>query len=145
MVSQGGVAPFDGDLDDYQKYLLDHAKKMREEAKKASAAPSPKTAIEKEANNIEKKSDTSTFDGQKSQKAGKNAAVKPLRKELDKIDAQMQALNLEKDTLQNQLATVKAPAELAQTGKRVKAIDLEIGQLEERWLELTEQIETAAV
>ena len=148
MVSQGGVAPFDGDLDDYQKYLLDHAKKMREEAKKASAAPSPKAAIEKEAINLDKKRDTSTFDtqkGQNGQKAGKNAAVKPLRKELDKIDAQMQALNLEKDTLQTQLATVKAPAELAQTGKRVKAIDLEIGQLEERWLELTEQIETAAV
>ena len=94
-----------------------------------------------------KKSDRSTFDaqkGQNGQKPGKNAAFKPLRKELDKIDAQMQALNLEKDTLQTQLATIKAPAELAQTGKRVKAIDLEIGQLEERWLELTEQIETAA-
>jgi ATP-binding cassette subfamily F protein 3 len=145
MVSQGGVAPFDGDLDDYQKYLLDHAKKMREEAKKASAAPPPKSAIEKEASNADKKSDTSTLDTQKGQKTGKNTAFKPLRKELDKIDAQMQALNLEKDTLQTQLSTIKAPAELAQTGKRVKAIDLEIGQLEERWLALTEQIETAAV
>jgi ATP-binding cassette subfamily F protein 3 len=57
----------------------------------------------------------------------------------------MQALNLEKDTLQAQLASTKAPAELAQAGKRVKAIDAEIGTLEERWLELTEQIETVAV
>ena len=30
MVSHGGVAPFDGDLDDYQRYLLDEAKRARE-------------------------------------------------------------------------------------------------------------------
>ncbi len=29
MVSRGGVAPFDGDLDDYQRYLLDEAKRQR--------------------------------------------------------------------------------------------------------------------
>ena len=57
----------------------------------------------------------------------------------------MQALNLEKDQLHTQLSDTKAPAELAQAGKRIKAIDAEITQLEERWLELTEQIETAAV
>src|SRR6476469_6614146 len=38
MVSRGGVEPFDGDLDDYQKYLLDEAKRQREEAKKATIA-----------------------------------------------------------------------------------------------------------
>lgn len=38
MVSAGGVAPFDGDLDDYQQYLLDHAKRQRELAKVHSKA-----------------------------------------------------------------------------------------------------------
>ena len=151
MVSQGGVAPFDGDLDDYQKYLLDHAKKMREDAKKASAAPAPaaKVAIEKEAASAHKTLTTATFDTQKGAKTSKNDVAKPafkaLRKELDKIDGQMQVLNLEKDQLQTQLHHTKAPVDLAQTGKRIKAIDAEIGTLEERWLELTEQIETAAV
>ena len=41
LVSKGGVAPFDGDLEDYQRYLLDEAKRVREEAsaaqKKAAA------------------------------------------------------------------------------------------------------------
>jgi ATP-binding cassette subfamily F protein 3 len=32
LVSKGGVGPFDGDLDDYQRYLLDEAKRVREEA-----------------------------------------------------------------------------------------------------------------
>ena len=33
LVGRGSISPFDGDLDDYQKYLLDEAKRMREEAK----------------------------------------------------------------------------------------------------------------
>jgi ATP-binding cassette subfamily F protein 3 len=151
MVSQGGVAPFDGDLDDYQKYLLDHAKKMREDAKKASAAPAAKAAdkapvaIEKEAFSAHKKGTKGTFDAKKPANNVSGNAAKQLRKELDKIDAQMQQLIAEKDALQTQLASAKAPAELAQTGKRCKAVDAEIGTLEERWLELTEQLDTASV
>ena len=32
LVSKGGIGPFDGDLEDYQRYLLDEAKRVREEA-----------------------------------------------------------------------------------------------------------------
>ncbi|HZX31820.1 MAG TPA: ATP-binding cassette domain-containing protein [Rhodocyclaceae bacterium] len=32
LVSRGGVGPFDGDLEDYQRYLLEEAKRAREEA-----------------------------------------------------------------------------------------------------------------
>ena len=46
-------------------------------------------------------------------------------------------------TLQARLATTIAPAEMAQAGKRLKAVDAELQTLEERWLELTDQIETA--
>jgi ATP-binding cassette, subfamily F, member 3 len=31
LVSRGGIEPFDGDLDDYQRYLLDEAKRSRDE------------------------------------------------------------------------------------------------------------------
>jgi ATP-binding cassette subfamily F protein 3 len=72
-------------------------------------------------------------------------ATKPLRKEIEKIDLRMKALSTEQASLQSLLGTTTAPAELAQAGKRLKAIEGEIGMLEERWLELTEQIETAAV
>ena len=150
MVGRGGVAPFDGDLDDYQKYLLDHAKKMREDAKKASAGPAPirHAAIEKEAIRPDKLAATSILDTQANQKSRQNNATKPLRKEIDKIDSSIQALNLEKDTLQTKFALInasKAGAEMAQIGKRLKVIDGEISTLEERWLVLTEQIETATV
>jgi ATP-binding cassette subfamily F protein 3 len=32
LVSRGGLTPFDGDLEDYQRYLLEEAKRVREEA-----------------------------------------------------------------------------------------------------------------
>ena len=124
MVSHGGVAPFDGDLDDYQRYLLDEAKRQREEAKKASNAPAPKAVAA--AKTPAPKTD-----------------LKPLKKELDKVDAQMKTLSTERQTLEARLAATTAPAEMAQAGKRLKAVDAELQTLEERWLELTDQIETA--
>ena len=36
------------------------------------------------------------------------------------------------------------PADIAESGRRLKAIDDETARLEERWLELNEQIELAA-
>jgi ATP-binding cassette subfamily F protein 3 len=38
MVGRGAVGPFDGDLDDYQRYLLDEARRLREEARAAGQA-----------------------------------------------------------------------------------------------------------
>ena len=158
MVSQGGVAPFDGDLDDYQKYLLDHAKRQREEAKKSGSAVSapiaaPVTlsapvATKKIAASTDKTSGKDTSEQRKIDarvRQQQSEASKPLRKELEKIDSKMQALNNEKTSLQALLTTTTSPTEIAQTGKRLKAIENDLGSMEERWLELTEQIETVAV
>ena len=149
MVSQGGVAPFDGDLDDYQKYLLDHAKRQREEARKAGGASpaakaaAPAAAVEEKKPVPRDTPEQRKLDAQRRQQQAE--ATKPLRKEIEKIDLRMKALTTERDSLQALLATTTAPAELAQTGKRLKAVEGEIDMLEERWLELTEQIETTAV
>ena len=184
MVSQGGVAPFDGDLDDYQKYLLDHAKRQREDAKKAGSSASSvsansaaavaistpatlhstKSTIKSIANKTHQTGATSSFDTKKAEKTEKpvfkdaaeqrkldakarqqqSDATKPLRKEVEKIDAKMQSLGTEKGSLQSLLTTTRSPAEIAQTGKRLKAIEDELATLEERWLELTGQIEAVA-
>ena len=39
LVSHGGIEPFEGDLDDYQRYLLDEAKRARESLKESLKAP----------------------------------------------------------------------------------------------------------
>ena len=41
LVTRGGVEPFDGDLDDYQRYLLDEGKRLRESLKEAGKAAEP--------------------------------------------------------------------------------------------------------
>ena len=153
MVSRGGVAPFDGDLDDYQRYLLDEAKRLREEAKKSTnspAAPAATKTVAASANTVStkpisdvKNSSDKKEDAQKRQQ--QSEAAKPLRKELEKIDRQLQSLNTEKANLGILLTTSKSPAEIAQAGKRLKVIEADLGKLEERWLEVTEKIEAVAV
>ena len=156
MVSQGGVAPFDGDLDDYQKYLLDHAKRQREDAKKATQAPSPAAAkTDKKAEpsvapakpgTVSKPAPQGTPEQRKleaQRRQQKAEAAKPLRKELEQIDREMQSLGSEKEALQLALTTTTEPSEIANAGKRLKVIESQTATLEERWLEISEQIEAA--
>ena len=146
MVSRGGVEPFDGDLDDYQRYLLDEAKRQREEAKKSTNSPTAaatKVVAAAPAGSDSKKSDTDKkSEAQRRQQ--QLELTKPLRKELEKIDQKIHSLGAEKISLENLLTTSKVTTEIAQTGRRLKAIETDLVALEERWLELTEKIEVAA-
>jgi ATP-binding cassette subfamily F protein 3 len=123
MVSRGGVEPFDGDLDDYQRYLLDEAKRMREAAKEAgkTATPAPAPAA----------APSTLFN------------PKTLQRDLDKIDTEIAALQLEKDGLDEKLAAAKNPHEIGQAGKRLKKVCADMAALEERWMALSEQLESA--
>ena len=171
LVGRGGIAPFDGDLDDYQKYLLDEAKRLREEARlseraqSAAAAPAapPAIAIKTEAATAY----PASADGQNgSQNSPATAApavggaqqrkqdaqarqallekTRPLKKELEQVDKRMALLSAEKAALEHGLAQPMAPAEIAQNGKRLKAATDEIATLEERWLELSSALEALA-
>ena len=158
MVSQGGVEPFDGDLDDYQKYLLDHAKRQREEAKKSSSqgASNSKSNAEdtpkKIASSVVSTGTAASFDAKNTASKKDQAprrqqqpdALKPLRKSLEKIDAQMLLLGTERDALQSGLTASSSPADMAQTGKRLKVLEQELQTLEEQWLAITEELEALA-
>jgi ATP-binding cassette, subfamily F, member 3 len=126
MVSQGGVSPFDGDLDDYQKYLLDYAKQQRDEAKKSSKIVVPVDVV-KVAVPV---------------KVANNPATKTLRKNLEKLEATMQGKTIERDVTQASLITMTSPTELADAGKKLNLLEKELAELEEKWLELSEQIES---
>ncbi|WP_295960290.1 ATP-binding cassette domain-containing protein [Rhodoferax sp.] len=123
MVSRGGVEPFDGDLDDYQRYLLDESKRLREAAKDAgkTAAPAPAPVVV----------------------AAPVFNTKTLQRDLDKIDTEMAALQLEKDGLDEKLAAAKNPHEIGQAGKRLKKVTADMAALEVRWMALSEQLESA--
>ncbi len=131
LVGRGVVAPFDGDLDDYQKYLLDESKRLREQAKLDRIAELVQPV---------KVEEPRKHDAQHRQQAA--SRLKPLRKELEQADQRMAQLSGEKAALDARLGTRLTPADLADAGKRLKAINEELASLEERWLQLSGEIES---
>ena len=55
----------------------------------------------------------------------------------------MAALEGEKGELEARLSGAMPPPEIAEAGRRLKAVGDELAQLEERWLELSGEIESA--
>ena len=145
LVAGGVVKPFDGDLDDYQKWLLEQS---REQSRAASAS----SRRAKEEAQSAAASSKSTPLGSSNRKQDRQAAAaarqqraeeaKPLRKELTKIDHRMGVLFAERERAEAQLAgTALAPEQMAEAGKRLKTIAEEIEKLEGRWLELSTRID----
>jgi ATP-binding cassette subfamily F protein 3 len=120
MVSRGGVAPFDGDLDDYQRYLLDEAKRQREAVRQASE-PVPRVQ------------------GKRPAKPARSVA--PLRSELEAVEARIQVLNGEGASLEGHLVQAVRPSEIAELGRRLKTVNDELKQMEDRWLDLSGQLD----
>ena len=157
MVSRGGVAPFDGDLDDYQRYLLDEAKRQRELIKEASSSAVKAAAkaqkAEADAHTVEEKSkaeqrrlDGPKHGGKDSKDASrqKSSGDKPksFKRELELVEARMNVLNGEGAALEVRLAALPLPSEIADIGKRLKVVNDELKTLEDQWLELSAKAET---
>jgi len=129
MVSRGGVAPFDGDLDDYQRYLLDEAKRQREEIKEASSKQAKAEA-------------KATKDAAAIGKSVSKIKSSPAQRELTQIEDRMKTLNAEGAALESRLSAAILPAEIADMGKRLKQINDELQTLEEKWLALSSELES---
>ena len=130
LVTRGAVTPFDGDLDDYQRHLLDEARRLRQEAAGATA---------KDAGAPLSSRDQRREEAQRRQQMLEKK--RPLKKELDQIESQLTHLEQEKNALHDQLMTTSAPDALAQAGRRLKEVEEQLGTLESRWLELGEALQ----
>ena len=135
LVSRGGIAPFDGDLDDYQRYLLDMAKQAREAQRVAARAEAPAPAP------VAAPAEDRRADAQRQKAVTEH--LRPIKKELAQVEQRMAALTQERERLEADLLTTPEPAKLAELGKRLKAVEAENGTVEARWLELSEAIEQA--
>jgi ATP-binding cassette, subfamily F, member 3 len=134
LVSRGGVEPFDGDLDDYQRYLLDEAKRARESLKEllknpakaakevVTQAPPPAVAHKKIPDNL-----------------------KGLTRDLGKLEQSMLDLQAQKHALEARLSTPLPAQEIGELGLKLQKIDDELATHEEKWLTISEQIEAATV
>jgi ATP-binding cassette subfamily F protein 3 len=140
LVAGGRVQPFDGDLDDYQRWLLDQSREQSrqasEQARRERAEATPAAA------GANRKEDRKAAAAARQQRADE---IKPLRKELNRIDHRLGVLFGERDALEASFAEGGAlPDKIAEAGKRLKAVTDEIEQLEARWLDLSTRIDVLA-
>jgi ATP-binding cassette subfamily F protein 3 len=156
LVASGRVQPFDGDLDDYQKWLLD----VSRAAARGQPAPEPPKATVAEPPALATKAVSKaapppaaakpspkpeTRETRESRQQAKQARVKqserlrPLRVELSRVDERLAKLGAEKAEVEAEMA---APGgDYAELGRRLAHVAAEVAMLEERWLELQTELE----
>ena len=163
LVTAGGVKPFDGDLDDYQRWLLEVSRAAARglpapplpgmaaasasgvatpppaAGKTAAPAPAPKAAAPAASDAGNRRDDRKQAAQARAQVANR---TRPLRLEVQQIDGRLEKLGAERAELENALASGTLPgAEIAEHGRRLNHIAAETAMLEERWLELQTEIE----
>ena len=195
LVTRGGVEPFDGDLDDYQRWLLEVSRAVARGQEipkpgtpgtssatgtttasgtgsstgRTPASPGSKTTREATAaagsgaagSDTAAKASTrapaggaapattaSERAGADDRKARAQArqrladATRPMRNEIAQIDKKLEKLGQERSAAETALSTGTAsPTQIADLGRSLNHIAAETAMLEERWLELQEQIE----
>jgi ATP-binding cassette subfamily F protein 3 len=133
LVTGGEVRPFDGDLDDYQKWLLEQSKEMARRAReedramlnKPAAVVAPTPAPAAPINRL---------------KLAERA--KPLQKRQQQAEQALEAAQQDHARALAALGdTSLAPAARAEQGRQLKTLDERIATLEAQWLALGEQIE----
>ena len=150
LVSRGGVEPFDGDLDDYQRYLLDEARRQREAARTTDRPPPP--AADPATPSPTAPGVVSTAGGVSAQQQRKQEAARrqqaaektrPIKKALEQTEARMAELTATKTRIEESLCKPLPATELAEAGRQLKAASAELDELEVTWLGLSEQLEQA--
>ncbi|SOY87724.1 fused putative transporter subunits of ABC superfamily: ATP-binding components [Cupriavidus taiwanensis] len=140
LVADGTIRPFDGDLDDYRDWLLQQAAAKRNAA---TAAHQAESAGEAAVN----RKDQRRAEADERQRL--SALRKPLTKELEKVEKRMAVLQSAKAEIDQFMADEGSYAEankmkLMEMLKRQGEVNGELETLEEKWLELQEQIEQIA-
>jgi ATP-binding cassette subfamily F protein 3 len=163
LVTSGGVLPFDGDLDDYQKWLLEVSRAnarglppppvpgpapiLSAPPSAAPAAPSPKAVARASAPDARSPGAFKRDNPQDRKQSGQQRNLianrtRPLRAEVQQIDARMERLAAERVKLEADLAGGRLSGpDIAETGRRLNHIGAEVAVLEERWLALQGEIE----
>jgi len=124
LVSKGGIAPFDGDLDDYQQFLLDEAKRMK------ALAQAEQAQLQQKALAAAKPSPPKT-------------PTQGSHKKQQRLESDMQTLEQEKEQITQAMSLTTASTELAKLGRQLKNTEDQLSQLEAQWLDLLEQSEKA--
>nr|MBA3624710.1 ATP-binding cassette domain-containing protein [Methylibium sp.] len=165
LVTAGGIQEFDGDLDDYQRWLLEQSREQAKayaQAQRAGAssggaasaalrapalvaapppAPVPSSSPATSGDPARRRDDRKA-QAQQRQRAADQA--RPLRQELATIEARMAKASALRDAVAARLADpALQPASRAEQGRELKLLEGEIATLEARWLEVGESIDAS--
>jgi ATP-binding cassette, subfamily F, member 3 len=137
LVAKHRLNPFDGDLDDYRDWLLQHAAETRAAAKDASGAAD---SADSGVNRREQRKQ----EAQERQKL--SHLKKPLQTRIAKIEKEMEKLNAEKAQLDAFVADPASydaaqKAKLTETIRRQGEVNARLETLEMEWLEAHEELE----
>ncbi len=133
LVADGTVVPFEGDLDDYRRLVLDTARRTN---RKKARDKANKKAIRK--------------DQAATRQAGaeQRAALNPLRKEIKATEAGIKRIEDELTALDKALSVPglfeNEPSKGAELGKTRAQTQRALQRTLERWLELSSQLENAS-
>jgi ATP-binding cassette, subfamily F, member 3 len=155
LVTRGGVEPFDGDLDDYQRWLLEVSRAVAK-GLPAPAAPRPSSmpepapqAVVVQATRAPAAATPAVRNNRDDRQADKQArarrseAARPLRTEIQRIDERLAKLAREKSETEAALSRSDVkPEDIAELGRRLAHASAEVSMLEERWLEATAELES---
>jgi ATP-binding cassette subfamily F protein 3 len=151
LVAKHRLQPFDGDLDDYRDWLLQHAAEQRAALKAGSAGNAAGAANSGSGSNSGNGEDNAANrkeqrrqDAETRQKLSQ--LKKPLQNRIGKIEKEMDALNAEKATLD---ALVADPASydpeqktrLTEAIRRQADVNARLEALEAEWLDTHEELE----
>jgi ATP-binding cassette subfamily F protein 3 len=149
LVTHGKVEPFDGDLDDYQRWLMEQSREAARAARgeprvaPLPPAPPPPAPGRKPAASTPKAAEDRKARGR--QRAQLADRTRPLRSELQQAESRLARLSAERGEIEGRLAAGEvASAEMADAGRQLNHIAAETARLEERWLELSGEIEAMA-
>ena len=136
LIGNQELQPFDGDLQDYHRYLQDYAKQQRERLQKPTKPHQDNNSTITAYNTKEQRKAAA----QKRQQFAEQ--TRPLRKESEKLEKHMADLETRKLTLEVSLTQPDLTSEVViATSIELKQLTDKIASTEERWLELAEEIQ----
>ena len=120
LVTEGAIKPFDGDLDDYQRWLLEQSKAAAKAAREEASAPQAETAAKAPAAAAQSPAAApaanragAAGNSREERKAAalarqqRSDAAKPLRQEVNRIDNKLGVLFAERDALEASLGRAR--------------------------------------
>ncbi|WP_019579862.1 ABC-F family ATP-binding cassette domain-containing protein [Pseudomonas mandelii] len=125
LVGRGQVVPFDGDLEDYQRYLVDESKRVLDEARRDQASNGIIHETKRQAS--------------AQMKLQSEKRLKEIERELKANEQSTSKMRDEKSRYEKLLVTSFDIEELVETSRLLPIVDTVIQELEERWLQLHDE------